>query len=911
MGSKKSPSTESVVPFETELNAIVKEYLDFCNYKKAADTFSAESKDRGKPLKAKQKPQWNKQKLDIQSDILSMFQLGARREFFKLWDDNIPDRIRNKDPVCKKLEFYVSIYFAIYPIRHAMTTGKENKARVDEAMQEFKNFLEDRGAPLSQTTEFLPFYALPFVPNPTQHPSFKELFQDTWVPDLQMRLEKFLTLALKSQPQPKLLEIWQDMNSASAQQIQDLHQGLVDAEKKTMTYMKRYNKVQADYHNLIGITAELVDSLESCINGNLVTPEYLQTVCMKLFSSQMAESVDISRPGTAGTLLRASALPHSEPDENLLPALDYSKVKSDMVNGKDRRKMLLLQALRWRLTRSMPGDQRNLVMSAYCLNDLLGCSQRGEYQEKVLDLLRSDVEVVRQYTARLFNAFASLSEGRSYLAKNALLLPELHETLQSEDRDSITRENVLGALQKLSLKRALQTQMIEDGIIQWLVNVLEDSDALSDYTLEYSVALLMNLCLRTAGKLKCIEDAAHILKVLSDLLGHENEEIRPYVNGALYSILSIPSIRDEAKAMGLEEILRCFLKDNNPDMSRQIQFIIKQLNSNEVPDDGNESDDEEEDDDEEEQDAMEADLDKAEVIKPEHGEITGEKLLQSEYLGHLDTVLDEPLRRPVTPSTRRMAADIPPSPLPSSRPLSQVNGQISRPVTRSGSRPGTQNSRPRSSGSRPSSQQSLPQSPLPLPIKTDPEAERMLAEATGHGRAVAAAMDNPNVRPSSKALQNLNGSAADPREYSMAFSSRPRLPRTPDVSGNRPNSRGGLKTPPPQPQPSNQLPLSRPSSGRQSYISDTDVTLPPIGSSSPSNANSRLTTPLSSSSKMGEDSRPASHGSQRPTSRGNISQTGSRPSSEHGSRPPSAGSRKSAKSQAGSRKGSSKAVTIQ
>ena len=43
--------------------------------------------------------------------------------------------------------------------------------------------------------------------------------------------------------------------------------------------------------------------------------------------------------------------------------------------------------------------------------------------------------------------------------------------------------------------------MIEDGILNWLVTVLEDNDSLSDYTLEYSVALLMNLCLRTAGEI--------------------------------------------------------------------------------------------------------------------------------------------------------------------------------------------------------------------------------------------------------------------------------------------------------------------------------------------------------------------------------------------------------------------------
>ena len=43
--------------------------------------------------------------------------------------------------------------------------------------------------------------------------------------------------------------------------------------------------------------------------------------------------------------------------------------------------------------------------------------------------------------------------------------------------------------------------MIEEDVVAWLVAELEDNDALSDYTLEYSVALLMNLCLRSAGVL--------------------------------------------------------------------------------------------------------------------------------------------------------------------------------------------------------------------------------------------------------------------------------------------------------------------------------------------------------------------------------------------------------------------------
>lgn len=53
----------------------------------------------------------------------------------------------------------------------------QDRAEFEERITHFKQYLETRGAALSQTTEFLPYYALPFVPNPTIHPSFKDLFQ--------------------------------------------------------------------------------------------------------------------------------------------------------------------------------------------------------------------------------------------------------------------------------------------------------------------------------------------------------------------------------------------------------------------------------------------------------------------------------------------------------------------------------------------------------------------------------------------------------------------------------------------------------------------------------------------------------------------------------------------------------------
>ena len=75
-------------------------------------------------------------------------------------------------------------------------------------------------------------------------------------------------------------------------------------------------------------------------------------------------------------------------------------------------------------------------------------------------------------------------------------------------------EHLLGSLQKLSLRRALQSQMIISGkLIPWLVATLAQPDNLSDYVLEYSAALLMNLCLRTKGRYSLIGQAEQTLKV--------------------------------------------------------------------------------------------------------------------------------------------------------------------------------------------------------------------------------------------------------------------------------------------------------------------------------------------------------------------------------------------------------------
>ncbi|XP_061539252.1 lisH domain-containing protein ARMC9 isoform X4 [Phycodurus eques] len=789
MSSREEVNMGDILATEANLLGMIKEYLKVEQFDNTVHSFDKECKSKGKLVS---KPQGNALRdvktHIVQKDLLSSFSDGDYKVFFKVWGDNIPSDLDYTDTEAQKLEFYLYIHFAIYPLRSH--PGTQDQAEFEERISCFKKYLETRGKALSQITEFLPYYALPFVSNPTIHPFFKDLFQDTWIAKLKNRLQEFLSVTLKPSNCPRLLTLYKEGGKSSKEALQQLQVQLVESELCSANYMRKFSKMQADYYQLIGIAAELVESLEATINGKNISPEYLQSVFVRLFSSQMRQSTvqmtDLTRPGTASSILRASIAPQAK-EVPMLPSLDYVKLKKDLLEGSDRLRSLLLQALRWRLTRSLPGEQRDTVLQAYISNDLL--ERNSTKQETILHLLTSKNEMVRQYMARLINTFASFAVGRGYLSKIHLLLKLLMKTIRKEEKDTLTRENVLVALQKLSLVRNQQTAMVEDDLIGWLVDELHDSDCLSDYTLEYSASLLMNLCLRTKGKRKCAENAKHVLKVLTDLLGHDNHEIRPYVNGALYSILCIPSVRQEAKEMSVEEILCCYSKEDNRELHRQIGFIIKQLNSAE--EEGPESEEDEDDNDE---DLIESDRDKEEVLKPQTTELSGESLLTTEYLGIITNLpkvkkksnqqhhpsIDEPLQRPVTPSSHRNTNVV------NYHPGSQgsMGGREGR-NPQLGNRSETGNASSFKNNSQPhTSYGNHPRTAESLHHSTDPEYGRP-AKASGLDQSY-------ELQARKGSLQEKHNEHFNSIDSVSAFASMPRLERTPEPGAIQRNATWSL-----------------------------------------------------------------------------------------------------------------------
>lgn len=108
-----------------------------------------------------------------------------------------------------------------------------------------------------------------------------------------------------------------------------------------------------------------------------------------------------------------------------------------------------------RLTRSLPGMQREAILSSYISSDLLGCvgEEGSQHVEALLTLMKSPDPTVREQLTRLFNTFSSLSHGRSYLSESPPMTKALLDMLYSERRkDTATRRNALGAIQKLSLR---------------------------------------------------------------------------------------------------------------------------------------------------------------------------------------------------------------------------------------------------------------------------------------------------------------------------------------------------------------------------------------------------------------------------------------------------------------------------
>jgi hypothetical protein len=178
----------------------------------------------------------------------------------------------------------------------------------------------------------------------------------------------------------------------------------------------------------------------------------------------------------------------------------------------------------------------------------------------------------------MINSVSTDCAGRAYLLRHdGLIIQDMVQAMKLDPQDTICRQNLLGALQKLSLRRLAQSMMNRAQMITYLSSILADLESLSEYSIEYGSALFMNLCLRAHGKREACSNPELTIKILNELIDYDNIQVKTYVNGCLYSLFADKSIRDHAQSIGMESQLQYLKQMADESLARQIDFVIDKL----------------------------------------------------------------------------------------------------------------------------------------------------------------------------------------------------------------------------------------------------------------------------------------------------------------------------------------------
>ena len=142
----------------------------------------AQLKERREGRRPAWRPVGREMQEHVKAKMLKALDAGRRDEVITLWHNFVPPLMRRTDTAAKKIEFYLHIFFAVYAVHPA--NPRPNPAALSESMSSFRSYLENDGAALAVTPEFLAYYAMPYVPEIQRHPSFKDLFTIEWASNL-------------------------------------------------------------------------------------------------------------------------------------------------------------------------------------------------------------------------------------------------------------------------------------------------------------------------------------------------------------------------------------------------------------------------------------------------------------------------------------------------------------------------------------------------------------------------------------------------------------------------------------------------------------------------------------------------------------------------------------------------------
>ena len=288
----------------------------------------------------------------------------------------------------------------------------------------------------------------------------------------------------------------------------------------------------------------------------------------------------------------------------------------------DNKLVYIFREIRLRIFRRNNRKLSELTLYELFMYDLFGTLSKSSYLFH--ELINN--QILNLEVMKILNSLASLNKGRNYLLAKETLIDDIVQCMIREKTDSDLRQKCLGTIQKFTLRSQPQSKLIELNVIHYIVNLFAyEADSLSDYTIEYGLALIMNLSLRKAGREKFEAIADKTIQILQKFMDKDNIQVLTCINGTLYSLLKKEKFKIEARNKGLDIKLKN-AKIENQQLKKQITYILEELDKP--------PEEEEEYDENFEEDINEKDEEENNYDDYSEGESIDENLLEEHYKMH-------------------------------------------------------------------------------------------------------------------------------------------------------------------------------------------------------------------------------------------------------------------------------------
>lgn len=640
------------------ISSLIHEYLYKKDYTRTLDTFQEELAEKIKTKKFYAIPltqSFNS------TNLISYFKSGDKDNFINHWNRLIPNNLLLTEQALYKLNFNIQIYFAIYPILNQKTNLNEEKVqkKLKKNMEEFKLFLEKNKSEKENelSSEFLSYYALPYIPDPRNNINYINLFKPNWSKCLLEQIEKCveyyspnnvsnLPILYDMVRGKKVITINNNINNNMNRNINK------NEEKKMKELIRENNELKEKDENnkkifldsqknwcslALDIISCSFDLLELCnkfnnnqknerieeINNKLIkyqnflinnlndldkkklsTIIQLNSINIKKDSNVKSKpsnsnnniSISINSANNANNTFSSLSNTIKKKSNNILNSskeikkekINKGEIKQSLINMKKLSLILnskhpvynekiahLFKEIREKIY-SKDNTIRLTTLYQIFYYDILNTLSNNSNFKQLLSNKNVNLEVIK-----LVNSLANYNIGKNYLLSKSNIIDDIFKCMISENIDTPLRQNCLGALQKFSLRNEAQNKLIELNVIHYLIDIfMFQANNLSDYTIEYGLALLMNLSLRKEGKEKFEALGEKIINILIKFLKYENIQILTCINGMLYSLIKKEKIKILAIEFGIGAVLEELKKLKNEKINKQVDYILEELKKN-------------------------------------------------------------------------------------------------------------------------------------------------------------------------------------------------------------------------------------------------------------------------------------------------------------------------------------------